>query len=59
MRVLVTGASGFVGSWLTKYLVDQGLEVKILNRSAQAPKEPVLYSNPPSRSSSALLPVVE
>ncbi len=39
MRVLLTGASGFVGSWLTKHLVAQGLEVTILNRSARPPKD--------------------
>jgi dihydroflavonol-4-reductase len=32
MRVLVTGASGFIGSWLTKELFHQGHEVTILTR---------------------------
>lgn len=32
--VLVTGATGFLGSWLTKYLVDQGYQVRILRRKS-------------------------
>ncbi len=39
MKVLVTGASGFVGSWLTKYLLEQGLQVRILNRSSKKPED--------------------
>lgn len=35
MRVLVTGASGFVGTHLTNYLVDQGLDVSVLVRDAK------------------------
>ena len=33
MKVLVTGATGFVGSWLTKSLVNLGHEVHILRRA--------------------------
>ncbi len=31
-KVLVTGASGFLGHWMTRYLLDQGLEVRVLCR---------------------------
>ncbi len=31
-NVFVTGASGFLGSWLTKFLVDQGANVTVLVR---------------------------
>ncbi len=33
MKVLVTGATGFVGTHLTNYLVDQGLDVQVLVRN--------------------------
>ena len=29
-RALITGASGFVGSWLTEYLVDAGADVTVV-----------------------------
>ncbi len=32
MKVLVTGASGFLGSWLARRLVQEGLDVRILKR---------------------------
>ena len=33
MRVLVTGATGFLGHWLTRRLLDEGFEVRVLVRS--------------------------
>ena len=33
MKVLVTGATGFLGSWLTKKLLDEGFDVAVLIRS--------------------------
>lgn len=32
MKVLITGANGFLGSWLTRRLLDEGLDVRILRR---------------------------
>lgn len=32
MKVLVTGANGFLGSWVTRRLVEEGLDVVILRR---------------------------
>ncbi len=34
MKVLVTGASGFIGSWLVKALIEKGHDVKILRRKS-------------------------
>ena len=33
MKVLVTGATGFIGSWLARFLVETGHEVHILHRA--------------------------
>ena len=33
MKVLVTGATGFLGQWLTRRLLDEGFEVRVLARS--------------------------
>ena len=33
MKFLVTGATGFVGSWLTRFLLESGNEVRVLHRS--------------------------
>ena len=33
MKVLVTGATGFLGQWLTRRLLDEGFEVRALIRS--------------------------
>ncbi len=39
MKVLVTGATGFVGQWLVESLLQQGFEVRILRRkSSQEPE---------------------
>ncbi len=32
MKVLVTGATGFLGGWLTKYLLEKNLSVRVLRR---------------------------
>ncbi|WP_017296390.1 NAD-dependent epimerase/dehydratase family protein [Geminocystis herdmanii] len=34
MKILITGATGFIGSHLTKNLIKQGYDVKILASSA-------------------------
>lgn len=36
MKALVTGATGFVGSWLTQKLLDLGHDVTILSRSGES-----------------------
>lgn len=33
MKVLVTGATGFLGHWMTRRLLDEGFEVRVLVRS--------------------------
>jgi dihydroflavonol-4-reductase len=33
MKVLVTGATGFLGQWLTRRLLDEGFEVRVLVRN--------------------------
>lgn len=37
MKALVTGATGFVGTWLAKHLLELGHDVTILSRSGQSP----------------------
>lgn len=37
MRILITGASGFIGAFLTRYATAQGLEVVALCRSGKVP----------------------
>ncbi len=32
MRILVTGANGFTGSWMTRHLVEKGYDVTVLHR---------------------------
>jgi dihydroflavonol-4-reductase len=33
MKVLVTGATGFLGYWMTRRLLDEGMEVRVLVRN--------------------------
>ena len=40
MRILITGGTGFVGTYLTTRLIEDGNEVTILTRSDKAPKAP-------------------
>lgn len=35
MKILITGATGFVGTWITKNLLDRGHDVRVLSRSGQ------------------------
>jgi dihydroflavonol-4-reductase len=35
VKMLITGATGFVGSWLTKKLLDLGHEVRVISRSGE------------------------
>ena len=37
MKLLITGATGFVGSWFTQYLLDLGHDVRIMTRSGDSP----------------------
>lgn len=41
MRALVTGASGFIGKWLTRRLLELGHEVQVLGRSEKSFADPV------------------
>jgi len=45
-NVLITGATGFVGTYLTEFLIDRGYDVIILSRSAKGNKGNVAYWNP-------------
>ena len=45
-NVLITGAAGFVGTYLTEFLIDRGYDVIILSRSAKGNKGNVAYWNP-------------
>lgn len=40
-RVLVTGGAGFMGRWVSKHLVDQGHDVRILDNLANSTEENV------------------
>lgn len=39
MKFLITGATGFVGSWLTRYLIDKGHSVRVLRRASSDTSE--------------------
>jgi dihydroflavonol-4-reductase len=39
MKVLVTGGTGFIGSWLVRALADKGYEVTLLHRASDSPSE--------------------
>ncbi len=39
MRFFVTGATGFIGSWLVRHLIDEGHEVSVLSRRESIPPE--------------------
>jgi len=41
-RVLITGASGFVGSWLTKALIEKGADISIISLWEHEPEKSVL-----------------
>ena len=43
MRVLVTGASGFLGSHVTRQLVARGDDVTVVDVAEKAPREDVRY----------------
>lgn len=43
MKILITGATGFVGSTLTQHLLDQGHEIVILTRNKD--RTPTLFKN--------------
>jgi nucleoside-diphosphate-sugar epimerase len=40
MKVFITGGTGFVGSYLSKELAQQGLEITILPRGGKPPSPP-------------------
>ena len=45
MKCLVTGATGFVGSWLTKFLVNKGYSVRVFCRDvSKAPDKAEVFS---------------
>ncbi len=46
MKVLVTGATGFLGHWMTRRLLDEGMAVRVLVRNRQRLDE--LASLPPN-----------
>ena len=45
MKCLVTGATGFVGNWLTQFLVDKGHDVRVFCRNiSKAPDKTKVFS---------------
>jgi NAD dependent epimerase/dehydratase family enzyme len=45
-RILISGASGFVGSHLTETLSDRGDKIVVLSRSAKSTKKNIIHWNP-------------
>ena len=45
-NILISGASGFVGAHLTKFLLEKGYKVKKLTRSVQGSAGNLVYWNP-------------
>jgi dihydroflavonol-4-reductase len=39
VRALITGGTGFLGSWLTRYLIDAGHDVRLLKRNTNEDEE--------------------
>ena len=60
MRTLITGANGFIGRWLTRFLVERGDEVFALSREVGAADSPeVRYLHADMRDNGALKAVFE
>ncbi|MCB0351231.1 MAG: NAD-dependent epimerase/dehydratase family protein [Bdellovibrionales bacterium] len=36
MKILITGATGFIGTWVTKSLLDRGHDIRVISRSGTA-----------------------
>ncbi len=45
-NILITGAAGFVGTYLTEFLIDKGYDVIILSRSAKNTKANIVHWDP-------------
>ncbi|MGB3363735.1 MAG: NAD-dependent epimerase/dehydratase family protein, partial [Thermodesulfobacteriota bacterium] len=45
-NILITGAAGFVGTYLTELLIDKGYDVIILSRSAKNAKANIAHWDP-------------
>ena len=45
-KILITGASGFVGTHLTQFLLQKGYKVKVMIRSSNKTREDQIYWNP-------------
>ena len=47
-NILITGAAGFVGTYLTEFLIDKGYDIIILSRSAKNTKANIAHWDPES-----------